>query len=365
MNVGPRGLRRRLAPDDEIASARCRERPGKAVPVRDGAHRFAPACAPAWRCAPSTPPRARPRARRRRLLHVVLEQRRALAAQDDVEAVGAAVELHEGADVLQRDQAADLLLARRDAEDRAAPDQRVALEVHLGDEPLHPAVARDRVVDVRRPPVVDAVPPRVGAGLDRAVRVVAVLVGEHPAAAAEVGIEGADVLVPLVAIAAAGVALPDLDQRVLDRPAELVVDVAVDDDALADRHAVLGVVEDQVVVERAELVGAKDRRRHFGERLLQRDQRQLRAAQDARLVLRRVRRRVRRRVAHQEFGVGSGARIVAPAEGSRDFAPAAPLSGGRPGRAGRRSASSLPARAGAGAGARTGASASARRRRRR
>ena len=169
-------------------------------------------------------------------LHVVLEQRRALAAQDDVEAVGAAVELDEGADVLQRDQAADLLLARRDAEDRAAADQRVALEVHLRDEPLHPAVAGDRVVDVRRPPVVDAVAPRVRAGLDRAVRVVAVLVGEHAAAAAEVRVERADVLVLLVPVAAAGVALPDLDQRVLQRPAELVVHVAVDDDALADRH---------------------------------------------------------------------------------------------------------------------------------
>ena len=55
---------------------------------------------------------------------------------------------------------------------------------------------------------------------------------------------------------------------------------------------------------RAELVGAKDRRRHLGERLLQRDQRQARAAQDAGLVLRGVRRRVRRRVAHQDFGVG-------------------------------------------------------------
>ena len=242
----------------------------------------------------------------RRLLHVVLEQRRALAAQDDVEAVGAAVELDEGADVLERDQAADLLLARRDAEDRAAPDQRVALEVHLRDQALHPAVAGDRVVDVRRPPVVDAVAPGIGAGLDGAVGVVAVLVGQHPAAAAEVGVEGADVLVLLVPVAAAGVALPDLDQRVLHRPAELVLDVAVDDDALADRQAVLGVVQDQVVVLRPELVGAEHRRGHFGQRLLQRDQRQARAAQHAGLVLRRVGRRVRRRVAHQEFGVGGG-----------------------------------------------------------
>ena len=187
-------------------------------------------------------------------------------------------------------------------------DQRVALEVHLRDQPLHPALARDRVVDVRRAPVVDAVAPRVGAGLDGAKRVVAVVVGQHPAAAAEVRVERADVLVLLVPVAAAGVALPDLDQRVRDRPAELVLDIAVDDDALADRHAALGVVEDQVVVLRPELVGAKHRRGHLGERLLQRDQRQPRAAQDAGLVGRRVRRRVRRRVAHQVFAVGGGGR---------------------------------------------------------
>ena len=147
-----------------------------------------------------------------------------------------------------------------------------------------------------------------GPGLMVAKRVVAVGVGQHAATAAEVGVEGADVLVLLVSVAAAGVGLPDLDQRVFQRPAELIVHVAVDDDPLADRHAALGVVEDQVVVERAELVGAKDRRGHFRERLLQRDQRQARAAQDAGLVGRRIGGRMRRGVAHQEFGVGGGGR---------------------------------------------------------
>ena len=67
--------------------------------------------------------------------------------------------------------------------------------------------------------------------------------------------------------------------------------MAVDDDALADRQAVLGVVQDQVVVQRAELVVAEHRPGDFGERVLQRDQR-LAAAQDAGLVAGRVRRRM-------------------------------------------------------------------------
>ena len=195
--------------------------------------------------------------------------------------------------VLQRDQAAHLLFVGDGAHDRAAGDQRVTLEVHLRDEPLHPAIARDRVVDVRGAPVVDAVAPGIRAGLDRAVGVVAVLVGQHAAAAAEVRVERADVLVLLVAIAPARVGLPHLDQRILHRPAELVAHMAVHDDALAHRQPVLGGVEDQVVVLRAELLGTEHRRRHFGQRLLQRNQRVARAAQDAGLVAGRVRRRMR------------------------------------------------------------------------
>ena len=98
-------------------------------------------------------------------------------------------------------------------------NQRIALEIHLRDEPLRPAVARDRVVDVRGTPVVDAVAPRVGAGLDGAEEVVAVRVGQRAAAAAEIRIDRRDVPVLLVPVAAAGVRLPDLDQRVAHRPA--------------------------------------------------------------------------------------------------------------------------------------------------
>jgi hypothetical protein len=39
-------------------------------------------------------------------------------------------------------------------DDRAFPDHRVALEIHLGDQPLAEGVAEDREVDMGRPPVV-------------------------------------------------------------------------------------------------------------------------------------------------------------------------------------------------------------------
>ena len=60
-------------------------------------------------------------------------------------------------------------------------------------------------------------------------------------------------LVDLVAVAAAGVRLPDLDERVADRPAVLVEHAAGDDDPLAERLAL--VLPRQVVVELADRVG--------------------------------------------------------------------------------------------------------------
>ena len=91
------------------------------------------------------------------------------------------------------------------------------------------------------------VAPRIGAGLDGAEGVVAVLVGQRPAAAAEVRIDRGEIGVVAVPVAAAGIGLPDLDQRVRHRPAVLVQHVAVHDDAFADRLAVLGVVQQEVV----------------------------------------------------------------------------------------------------------------------
>ena len=184
-------------------------------------------------------------------------------------------------------------------------DQGVALEVHLGDQPLGEARAEDREVDVRRAPVVDPVPPGVGAGLHGAEVVVAVLVGQRPAAAAEVRVDRREVGVLLVAVAAAGVGLPELDQGVRHRPPALVEDAAVHDDPLADRLAAVRVVADEVVVERAEVGMAERRPGDLAQRVLQRQQRVARRAGDAGLVGGRQGRRVQRPVALEELG-GSG-----------------------------------------------------------
>ena len=108
------------------------------------------------------------------------------------------------------------------------------------------SAAEDREVDVRGPPRVLVVAPRVGAGLHRHEAVAAVVVGETAAGAGEVRVERRRMPVDLVVVAAGGVRLPHLDERAADRPPVLVEHSAGDDDPLAERLAF--VLARQVVV---------------------------------------------------------------------------------------------------------------------
>ncbi len=141
------------------------------------------------------------------------------------------------AGVLQR-EAADqqrARLFRHRLVDRVLPEQRVVREVHLRHQPLRERPAEEREVDVRGPPGVGVVPPRVRAGLDRRERVAAVRVGQRAPDPDEAGVERSRPLVAEVAVAARGVGLPDLQQRVRHRPAAAVADLPEHDDPLPDR----------------------------------------------------------------------------------------------------------------------------------
>src|SRR5262245_12080207 len=74
---------------------------------------------------------------------------------------------------------ASLLVADR-VEDRIEREERIAREVHLGDEPIGNRAAEDREVDVGGAPGVRMVLPRVRPGLDGDEPVFAVLVGQAP-----------------------------------------------------------------------------------------------------------------------------------------------------------------------------------------
>ena len=105
--------------------------------------------------------------------------------------------------------------SRDRVEDRVLEEQRVAREVHLRHQPLRERAAEEAEVDVRGPPRVGVVAPRVGARADRDEAEVALVVGQavRPAPR-EVRVERRRPVVPAVAVAPAGVGLPDLDERV-------------------------------------------------------------------------------------------------------------------------------------------------------
>src|SRR5262249_15705604 len=149
----------------------------------------------------------------------------------------------------------------------------------------------------------DVVAKRIGARLDRPEPVLTVLVGDGPATTTEIWVDRRDVTVVLVPVASAGIGLPKLDQDIGDRTAALIHHSAVDDDPLADRLTTRRIVQDKIVIERAEFAVAEQRSRHFRQRVLQREQRLPGRAQHARLVLWRQRRRVNAAVALEKLAL--------------------------------------------------------------
>jgi hypothetical protein len=124
--------------------------------------------------------------------------------------------------------------------DGAAVDQGIALEIHLGDQPLSEGMAEDREMDMHRPPVIGAVRPGIGAGADGQELVAPLRIGQRPPAAAEIRVERGEIGVLHVAIAPARIGLPDLDQRLGHGAPGLVQNPAMDADPLADRPALPG-----------------------------------------------------------------------------------------------------------------------------
>src|SRR5215203_1755279 len=117
---------------------------------------------------------------------------------------------------------------------RLEVEARVAGEVHLGDEPAPEGWTEEREVYVSRAPGVVMVAPRVGTGLERDEPVTAVVVGEAPARAGEVGVQRRRVPVALMNVAPGGVGLPDLDQAATHGPPVAVEHAPGNDNSLSE-----------------------------------------------------------------------------------------------------------------------------------
>src|SRR6202158_4805140 len=136
-----------------------------------------------------------------------------------------------------RDQALARLLVRDTVVHRVIRQQWIAWEIHLRHQPLHQAEAKERKMQVRGPPGVVVIAPRVRRGLDGDEAVGAVRAGQHAADAGEVGVEWRVVVVDVVTVAAGRVRLPELDQRIRDRLAVFVPPAAGGGEGVARRRA--------------------------------------------------------------------------------------------------------------------------------
>ena len=185
--------------------------------------------------------------------------------QHDVEAVAERPLRLGGVERERRDQAPAGWFCGNRIEDRIEGEQGIAGKVHLGHQPGQEAAAEHREVHVRRPPGILVVPPRIGARLDGQEPELADRVRQHAPGPGEVRVERRRVPVLRVRVPAGGIGLPDLDQRLGDRPAVLVENPAGDDDAFAERLA--GVLPGQVVIRRPGIAVAVHRTGDLRERL--------------------------------------------------------------------------------------------------
>src|SRR5687767_7743112 len=101
-------------------------------------------------------------------------------------------------------------------------------------------------MQMRRPPGVVMISPRIGAWLDRNKAIPPFTVGHRPATTGEIGIEWRIVLIDLVRIPPRGVGLPDFDQRVAYRASVLVEHAPGDEHALPQRSA--GMLARQIAI---------------------------------------------------------------------------------------------------------------------
>src|SRR6478736_634567 len=103
-------------------------------------------------------------------------------------------------------------------------------------------------MNMRRPPRVRMIQPRIGTRLDRQESIFALFIGHAAAGANEIWIQWRAVLIDLVMIAAGGIRLPDLDQSIGHRPLILVQHLPDDNQPLAHRLAAGPGVTRKIIV---------------------------------------------------------------------------------------------------------------------
>ena len=180
-------------------------------------------------------------------------------------------------------------------------------------------MAEHREMDVGRSPRIVMVAPGIGARLDGDEPVIAFAVGLCASGAGEVRIERRRMLVANMDIASAGIGLPEFDQCVGHAASVFIQHMAMHDDALSDRFAL--VLGGEIGIARAYGLVAVHRAGQFRQRVAHDDQRLGRRTLHRALVVRRQ----PRRMGFVAFGrIGECHGELSPslrANGSRECAP--------------------------------------------
>ena len=184
-------------------------------------------------------------------------------------------------------------LGRHRIENRIERNQWIAGKEKLRDQTGDEARPEQGQMNMRRPPGVGMIEPRISAGLDRQVSVLAFFVGHAAPRAGKVGIERRVVLIDGMMIAPGGVGLPDFDQRIRHRLFVFIQDPADDDDALAHRFFSGVGIAREIVLARLQLDIAEQRPGDLRQSLLDRHEPFQRTAFDRRAISFKCIRRMR------------------------------------------------------------------------
>src|SRR5215467_5970558 len=161
------------------------------------------------------------------------------SAQHDVEAISKRISRRGRLPVEYTHQSIPRVLIRDGIPDGVGSEERIAWKIHLRDQSSCESRTEYREMDVRRPPRIVMITPRVCTRLDRSEGVPAITIGYQTSAAAEVGIERRIMLIGLVRVAACRIRLPDFDERSADRAAVFINHPAGYDDSFAERCAAM------------------------------------------------------------------------------------------------------------------------------
>src|ERR1700691_2831887 len=130
--------------------------------------------------------------------------------------------------------------------------KRIAGKIHLGYHARYESWPEQRKMNVRRPPRIVMVLPRISSRLDGGKAVSTVCVRQYAAGAGEIRIQGRGMTILLMPITSRGIGLPNFHQRVWKRMALVIKHSARNDDALSERFA--GVLTSKIRIRRRDLI---------------------------------------------------------------------------------------------------------------